>query len=199
MLAGYIVVPIALLTRINDKRTEPGINVDLYNLETSLIPKDELLDQRLPNWAKWWDVGDEYDRYYGLNGDLGYQFLNKLDSSQSKLKIYWCRLKWLAFRNPANWFKYHVVGAKADSNTWIKSESSNLDVEIGDWSHEGWRIVETKIGNEYYLVKRYKRWPDKCFRARLGLKLGHKAEALNDRNQISFVCSIIPFKTYRGT
>lgn len=180
-LIGYLVVPLVLLGKLSDRRTT-----------------GDLKDQRLPKWAKWWDVGDEYDIQYGLNGDLGYQANNNINTDSSRLKIYWCRLKWLAFRNPANYFKYHILGAKADANVMINHISPTPTIEIGDWSNEGWRIVETSIGNEYYIVKRYKRWPNKCFRARLGLKLGHQGEALNERTQISFVCSIIPVKTYRG-
>jgi hypothetical protein len=121
-LLGIPLVAVALLFKIRDKRT---CSTGLEN-------------QRLPKLLSWWDVGDPIDRKYGLNGDLGYQskqFLNSDDALREGVlynavalmydredegkwipwyKIYWARFNWLALRNPANGFQYNVLGLKVE-------------------------------------------------------------------------------------
>lgn len=222
MLLGLIVVPIALVFKINDKR----------------IASNKISDQRLPKWASWWDNGDNLDRYYGLNGDINYQtkFLlkneeveprhlgmildiyeeqgNKIDT---KWNIFKMRFMWLAIRNPANYFQNRVLGVKSEEITSIvryynntkynkidvenlKSINLNSIPEVSDWYNEGIRHVEVKLEDdstifEYYIVKKIFN-TSKCIRIRLGHKIGH-TPLKKDKEYIQFA-GAITLATYEG-
>lgn len=183
-LLGIIIVPIELLFHLKDTRT---INC---------------LDQRL--FFKWFDNGDELDRKYGLNGDIGYQ--NSKGNPKTPFKLYLSRLTWLAFRNPVNYFQYNILGVKVKylgevilhDNYIQRLKQDNAFLEVSDWSEAGKRKVETSTGFwEYYIVYKYPFNHKKCFRARIGHKLGH-FPLIQPRSTVQWVCAIQPWKDYRG-
>ena len=155
---------------------------------------------RLPSLFKWWDVGDELDRVYGLKGDLGYQadMIKKGYDPDG----FWSKFNWLALRNPANYFQHHVLGKKfLDAAHFDFHEESEIKGKpVGDWSAPGLRTADVimKDGSkiwEYYIVKRYKWFPSKCFRARIGWKIW---EDEKPKPTMQWVFSVIPFKSYKG-
>lgn len=155
-LIGIPIVAIALLFHLKDRRY-------VYS---------NLINQRLPRIFQWFDNGDEIDRKYGLNGDLGFKtkFLYKTDHALSmaemavkdseekeisRFKIYLMRLTWLALRNPANYFQHNVLGVKTSDlkqvirfDNFIFSEGrKDDDLEVGDYpSHyQGIRNQEVEL------------------------------------------------------
>lgn len=181
--AGLFILSIVLLFYLKDKRCNS------YKLES----------QRLPTLFKWWDVGDEYDTRYGINGDLPYQY--NWDK-KSKWSIYRMRYNWLALRNPVNYLKVRVLGQKITRvNGKLKMEQSPGGVTIGDWYSPGYvkrNYVESPDVNisEYYLIWVWPFKKDKCVRIRIGHKIGDGE--VYRRRWISWVCVISPWKTFRG-
>ena len=198
-LIGIPIVALELLFHLKDKRL------------------NNCLDQRL--FFKWFDNGDDRDRKYGLNGDLGYQASThnlSIDSYKKLLKsgarltkwhLYKMRFIWLALRNPINYFQYRVLGVKSSriNKAIYYDDIPTQENEIGDWHKPGIRqreVTDTSghiFAWEYYIVYQYPFKKDKCFRARIGHKLGHrpKDEAVG-RDYIQWVCSIQPWKSYKG-
>lgn len=212
-IIGWFLVPIGLLFRLND--TRHGFSPDLKS-------------QRLPKLLKWFDVGDERDQKYGLNGDLGYQCeqYKKISGSLvyknssiynhiftggqldfTKWQLYRLRCKWLAFRNPLNAFKYTIMGYKVqyDEQYSVYHRQSANGLEVTDWANgeSGSFYCELNTGVwEYYLVYQYPFKKDKCLRVRMGHKVGQFfEESLQDgtvRSTLSWACTLQPWKTYRG-
>lgn len=208
-LIGIPVAAIILLFKLRDKR----------------VGSNALYDQRLPKMFRWFDVGDVRDKGYGINGDLGYQTKQLLGSEEvlmscqlqdaisinppSIWKIYWMRLNWLALRNPINYFQYNVLGIRSvnlgrlikvidrSDNFNLERDDYSKSPEIGDWPGHvaGFRYREFENAKEYYWIYRYPFLKSRCFRARIGHKLGHTYPY---RAVIQWVCTIQPFKSYRG-
>ena len=186
IIVGFGVVAVALLFRLNDTRVGTP---------------EFLLDQRLPKWARWFDNGDPLDMVYGLNGDKGYR-LNK--PCKTKWEIYRLRYTWLALRNPTNHFAYYILGHTCSSlNHMIVLEhiSQPEGVEIGDWSHEGYRyskVMDLDASGdirEYYFIHKWS--PTRCLRIRIGFKLGQNPLDF-PRKTIQRCFVIQPYKKYLG-
>lgn len=125
----------------------------LFHLKDTRIASSKLEGQRLPKFLSWFDVGDELDIKYGLNGDLGYQakvFLNADPLPREKLlfnaicvtydpeqegkwvpksKIYWARFQWLALRNPINNFQYSVLGVPTSQLSYPVTVVNKVGIE----------------------------------------------------------------------
>lgn len=182
-LIGIPVVALELLLHLKDKRVE------------------NCVDQRLI--CKWFDNGDDLDREYGLNGDKGYQLSR--GNPTDTWGIYRMRFNWLALRNPINYFQYNVLGSRVEDlgniesyHNYIDGVGESGDLEVGDWQYAGVRKIELDSGEwEHYTVYRYPFKPEKCFRARIGHKLGHNP-IKHKRSGVQWVCAIQPWKDYRG-
>lgn len=153
--------------------------------------------EKLPVWLKWVDNADIWV------GRDPYTYLLVCRDG------WWARYCWLAWRNPLNYFGYVVQGADIKEVLSTKSVtvySGDVDItkprqlpQIGD-SHSkapGFfhREVETLDGNlyEYYYIHRWS--ATKCFRFRMGYKLGQDADCKGP-TQAVFV--IQPWKSYTG-
>jgi hypothetical protein len=183
-LIAIPIVAIELLFHLKDKRT---INCP---------------DQRL--LLEWFDVGDELDRKYGLNGDLGYQQSRK--NPTTTFGIYKMRLTWLAFRNPINYFQHNILGEHVSNLGDITLKSNYINdlkeenelLEVSDWHYAGARKVLLSTGHwEYYIVYKYPFKQDKCLRIRLGYKLGHRP-LQHLRLTVQWVFVFQPWKDYIG-
>lgn len=198
-LSGIPILAITLLFYINDERWDG----------------DELIDQRLPKFLRWFDVGDEIDKKYGLNGDLGYKvlFFGGFRVVEKPWDIYRLRFTWLALRNPINYFQHNVLGIK--SNTLVASgtetdipygilDHRDASPNVGDYPGQtfGTRHTTAILNNGRIIREYYKIWlwpfnSDKCIRIRIGYKLGD--DPLNQpRDTIQWCFVIQPWKTYLG-
>ena len=192
---GYIVLAIYLPFTLRDTR--------LFDAH----------DQRLPKLLRWFDNADDRDQKYGLNGDFGHRKRNLGVGdylNPPKLNLFWMRYTWLAVRNPVNYLQRKVLGADAkikhaavDRRVDSKHFEALVDgKDVGDGPNnvEGTRTAQGEDRNgkkvwEYYLVKHYGN--GKCLRIRIGYKLG--LEPMDQpAGSVQWVCSISPWKTYRG-
>lgn len=151
-------------------------------------------DDHLPRWAWIWDNED-----HGTDGD-GF-WVKRCGAT------FWCRYKWLAFRNPTFNLARYWLGAVVPMPV-VTSGDLNIGDKVGPGKRvsRSWALYEYyKIGQPYQLAKRAdwaKKLPKlqawlikyRCFRARIGWKL-HGA-AIGER--VSFVYVINPLMPYSG-
>lgn len=163
----------------------------------------------LPNCLKWFDCADLYSKF-NRNPST---YLIKVLPEGTLYRIYW-----LCIRNPLNYFSYNyyaIIPKKSIITRkciiWTQDYTPpGTVVSIGDSTNDmaGFQYVEYTIDGgtyyEYYLCIRY---PDvinnlfsgnrKCFRARLGWKLGLPEEVKYEQ-AIQDVLNINPFASYSG-
>lgn len=147
---------------------------------------------KLPAAFKWFDSADAW---VGRNTET-YQGIVNQGS--------WARYKWLAFRNPCNYFGYAVLGFVVDGPVFIIRYTGEEKQGVGDSAGdgEGLRIVEIqpmltgKVYYEYYYIKKF--GVGKCFRFRLGYKIGNPKELIQD-TAVEQVLVLQPYKSYSGS
>lgn len=77
------------------------------------IPKSQ---EHLPYLVRWFDnhesyyPGQEGQHVDGLAGPKAHRDKNGLTENSSFIKLYWERYRWLALRNPLNYFQYKHLG-----------------------------------------------------------------------------------------
>lgn len=142
--------------------------------------------EKLPGVLKWFDCFDLYS-----NRDTS-TYLSIVAQGAFK------RYLWLAFRNPCNYFGYKVLGI--DCEGYLKQESLNGDILVGDTRKDGLMVqevvIDSKVYYEYYLI--YKWNHTKCLRFRMGWKIG---DLYSNRfgSLIEQVFVLQPYKDYSGT
>lgn len=152
-----------------------------------LVPVGILLSrgrQKLPYLFRWFDNADLY---------IGRDSTTYLGVIQEGFLYRWY---WLAIRNPVDYFSYKylsiTVGPEVKVISIIKNTlpwkiketwsyySEYEDRKVGDGDNEGLFYIEYLINNkiyyEYYFVK--KLTATRCFRFRMGWKLGLPSEVL---------------------
>lgn len=187
-IAGYIVVPIALLF------TKKG-------------------DEHLPKWARYFEDASDY--YNGensaINGDSGWQ---KKHYPNGKNRTYFARLRWL-YRNRIGYFSSRINGVKVSeiepSSVRVQGNikvTSNGGV-ISDFCKVTCKLKNGRTRFGLYKVVRYKGFlSDFYCRIYLGWKLLDVAE-MNEYNKDTFmqpddkeflktVWAINPFKRVQG-
>ncbi len=160
------------------------LGIPMVAIGLSLIYNSDL---KLPWFCRWWD-----------NADL-YTARNTTSYKEICLRGKWTRYCWLAFRNPMNYFDYAYLGLKWFGNeVYTHYDPKNNDV--GDGTRSGFKYIEVVHGREvyyeYYLIYQFPFWPEKCFRYRMGWKIGDNN---NKPFTISQWCLVIaPFFPYTG-
>lgn len=181
VISAYIVVPITV----------------------ALISKSA---ERLPSWLAWYDNGDEFDRKYGLIGDIPNQRRNMekgINPNSYRAKVGWL------LRNPVNYFQYRVLGFSTDNGDNFESYNLHskpdiLGAEVGDYTSGGFRKIllklDGKLRYEYYWVIPYKSKPGRCFRARIGWKITDLDNIIgkDKRKVIQFSWAVHPYHGFSG-
>ncbi len=146
---------------------------------------------KLPAAFKWFDSADAW---VGRNTET---FQGIVDQGS------WARYKWLAFRNPCNYFGYAVLGFVANNPMEILKYTGEEVHGVGDSSGDGagYRTVEIqdivtgKTYYEYYYIRRLGQ--AHCFRFRMGYKIGNPKE-LGNGTAVEQVLVLQPYKSYTG-
>lgn len=187
-IAGYIVVPIALLF------TKKG-------------------DEHLPKWAKWFeDASDLYDgENSAINGDSGWR---KEHYPNGKNRTYFARLKWL-YRNRIGYFSSRISGIKvSEIEPSSVRKQGNIKVAsnggvISDFCKVTLKLKDGRSRFGLYKTIRYKGFLSGFYcRIYVGWKLMDVAE-MNEYNKDTFmqpddkaflksVWAINPFKRVRN-
>lgn len=148
----------------------------------------------MPYFLRWFDNAD---MYIGRDAST---YLNEC------LKGRWARYKWLAWRNPCNYFGYkHLAFVFNACGEYTVIDQSKFDVGNTTGAREGFRYIEyhqadpvkyPKINTyyEYYLIKKWSH--TKCFRFRMGWKIANNSNKPGDYCQ--WVFAIQPYIDYSG-
>lgn len=212
-LSSYILVPVLVAIKtIQDK--EVG-----SNLEDQRLPKlfrwFDVGDKNDLQYGLNGDIPHQLQHLMGMpNRDPNvtlrqfYNILTIYEEEYKPLNTFWrvfkMRVDWLMLRNPINYFQNHVLGREVtDINEVMPFD--NLAPEVGDYPGHvaGFRyrevvMVDGERLREYYLIKVYPfTFTKKCFRLRIGFKLGHDPR-VHVRDTIQWVCAIQPWKTFGG-
>lgn len=149
-----------------------------HRLVGSLLPTNARELLKLPAFLKWFDSADLYEEF-GRDPETYVEKVAPLG--------WWERYKWLALRNPLNYFGYKVLGYRA------KTDIPGSPVGDNTGKEPGLSVIELDDGvYEYYLIYRY---ADKlCFRFRMG----HKLQDTKQGELAQWVFVVQPFKTYDG-
>jgi hypothetical protein len=147
---------------------------------------------QLPYLLKWFDCADFY-----IDRDVT-TYLGVLAQG------WWARYKWLAWRNPINYFEYIYLGIKVAPDhmyTVYNPEEEQVGDSTGD--RPGLRYIELQQDNktyyEYYYIVKYSLFANqeqKCFRFRLGWKISDKNNSIG--SYIQHVLVVSPYKSYSG-
>jgi len=184
------------------------VGIFLLPFVLPFVPKDT---EVLPRWLRWFDNNHshlnlrenptiidglagwpEYRRVRGIYPQAPYNFF----------KLLWGRYVWLAWRNPTNYFAYAVLGFTWPERVYIVSQSGDLG--IGDFTRPGsYKTVIRDLDRneywEYYLIYKYKHIPGRCFRLRMGYKIGDPRDGHNYvGRQIQWVFAPSPLHSYKG-
>lgn len=180
-ISAFIVVPIAVL----------------------LLPrKKSYLYTKLPFFLSWYNNGDEYDEMFGIVGPPENQERNKDRGINPEGKL--AGILWL-LRNPINHFQYRTLGIytlphpvhlsvfKVDNYPLIDAYT------VGDQQNNsgGVKYIKYHKWYEYYIVIPYQKGPGRCFRARIGWKLGGRDE-IKRRARIQWAFAVHPWHGYNG-
>lgn len=136
----------------------------------------------LPRYLKWFDnwSGPERD---GLAGYEHYSHPSQVHKRPSDMEGFCARYRWLALRNPVNYFQYSALGKWIDPLGFQPLDGSKIDLNVGDRSKEGLSYTYAAIFfmqqlmckvKELYWVKAYTIFGRRlCIRLRVGHKLNH--------------------------
>ena len=141
----------------------------------------------LPFWLRWFDNVDGYvgrdTSVYHMICDMGW----------------WARYKWLAWRNPINYFDYRALGLfwkGREVYTFYNPANDN----VGDGTRPGFRHIEIEKDGvnyfEYYLIYRYPFAQKYCCRFRMGWKIGNNKNPPHSISQ--WVLVFNPCHPYTG-
>lgn len=164
------------------------IGVVIVGIALLFLPKPAT---KLPWFLKWFDNNETYwgGREAGLNGTL------IIDS-----QTWWSRWIWLCWRNPVNYFQYHVLGFTWNKPIFLVSYDPKLIATVGDDKGEGSFytevVIDSKVRWEY---RRTRRWGQsgKCLDIRLGWKIS-SVESNMLGSQVQWVFNIRLIVDYTG-
>lgn len=150
--------------------------------------------RKLPDILAWFDGADQY---VGRDTSVYDQVM------AGELFLKW---NWLAWRNPINYFGYKYLGFELRhpyvSTEYYRSPQGYQDIgnSHGDIPGIYYEEITTESGvyYEYYYVHKYTMplLKGKCFRFRMGWKLGQNLDMKEGYVQEAFVIS--PFMSYSG-
>lgn len=141
---------------------------------------------KLPYLLRWFDNADQY-----IGRDVS-TYLGVFGSGYSNL------LYWLTLRNPLNYFGYVILGVqiKEPINQVLYTDLETIDVSDATGGRPGLFytdiIQDGKTYYEYYYIYKYS--ATKCFRFRMGHKLGLLLKA----KHAQFVGVLSPYHSYNG-
>ena len=156
-------------------------------------------NKQLPKWGRWFDnlQGPDGD---GIHGDQRYQ--------ESNPPSFWSAYKWLAFRNPVDYFKGAVSGLECSVgrvNEWYRHPNGE---GVSDWGRGGLKYLEFYVDGDWlweiYWVYPYRMFNrNLCIRIRLGYKLVNRflpgiLVGREGKRYIQYEFSINPFQPFRG-
>lgn len=171
------------------------------------VSKNQPKSWKLPYLLRWFDSADLYEEF----GRNPVTYLTKV------LPLGWFKMyTWLTFRNPINYFSYAMLAVcpKETVKTLslviiaqapLQGPYGQKTPNIGDSGNDiaGYQYVEYEIDGgvyyEYYWVWQYqsKLLIGKCFRLRVGFKLGLPHE-VRVGQWVQDVFNVQPFATYSG-
>lgn len=128
-------------------------------------------DGKLPNWLYWFGTPDN-----SLDGDLGWRTESRpYIQEHSPYQRYINRCHWL-WRNSTYGFGEQVLGIKYDRSAmavWIDGDQrvSNGPPGVSGLVKRLLYCNGKVIAFQWYYIRQYKRWPDKCIRINIGWKL----------------------------
>lgn len=153
----------------------------------------------LPRWLSWFQTWDN-----PLEGDESW--INRkspFPNTTTGLKGWWNKACWL-WRNSCYGFSKDVLGASALRGAVVYSNNplsmSNLNIGDRNGKAGSYLIFYTKnnkkLAFEYYLIRQYKKYPNKCLRIRLGWKLN--SSKFDKNTPAQFVATITPWKEFNN-
>lgn len=112
---------------------------------------------------------------------------------------FWARYNFIALRNPLNYFGYAVLGIQVTDTPIVVESNEHYTVGDSSGKESGFLYQDVDYGvhrvYEYYYI--YKFSPTKCFRFRMGYKIGDpKSNKIG--SYIEQVLVIQPYKSYTG-
>jgi hypothetical protein len=152
-------------------------------------------DGWLPNWLYWFQTPDN-----SLDGDSGWKTENRPYLNESNKYRRWInRFHWL-WRNAVYGFSEQVLGVKYQMPRDTVYVEGNPNVSNGPPGKSGlvkrylYRNHEM-IAFQWYYIRQYNRWPDKCIRINIGWKLW----SFSDPGAVAahFVFSLSPFMHFK--
>lgn len=153
-------------------------------IQRRLVQTNPERSWKLPYLLRWFDNADMY--------------VNRDTTTYLQVVVpqgVWVQYCWLAWRNPINFFGYKILGVQVVTTRHLYGEGN---FTIGDDTMPGYYYQEVDINGkvyyEYYYVHKWSQ--TKCFRFRMGYKLGMKNLKAGD--YIQEVMAIQIFKDYWG-
>lgn len=160
------------------------------------------VQMQLPKILRWFDNADIYP-------EIGRDYYTY---TTIYMGSFWQHYTWLAWRNPINYFNYKYLGFRIPKSYKVIQRVQNPPSvnEIGD-AHDcipGYYYVEIETDSgtyyEYYYIFAYtsilgiyKLAAPKCFRFRMGWKLGQDKIFIQDE-WVQDVFVISPVRSFRG-
>lgn len=187
------------------------------------IPKGQ---EHLPRLFRWFDNHEYYQPefhsdvdgllgpgserikigYYNKTGEMGGVYTVQENPKFNKFHLWFHRLRWIGFRNPAYYYKFFVMGFKCtevpqqfDVEADIPFIDKPIFWYVGDKEgyRKGWYFttfeVDGKEYHEFYCVIPYIFWPGRGLRARIGYKVRNPSRMTKGK-QYQFETSFSPFK-----
>lgn len=164
------------------------IGLPILAVTLLFVPKHK---ETLPRFLRWFD---NHELHLRPNGDDGLSGPPKERARYKDPTAWWPRFRWLALRNPVNYFQYSVLGFTVQMPCEATTESPNVGTHR--WNDRGVKRnwLRNRDGKEYWeyyaVIPLYKNWH---FRARIGWKIDDKAE-LYDGLPVQWVFAITPLK-----
>jgi hypothetical protein len=127
-------------------------------------------DCNLPNWLFWFMTHDNT-----LDGDSGWKTESRPYLNESnRYKRYVNRCYWL-WRNSLYGFDHSVLGIKYQSGDSVQVIGDNnisngppgVSGTVKRYLHRDGKVIAW----QWYYIRQYKKWPNKCIRVNLGNKL----------------------------
>jgi hypothetical protein len=149
-------------------------------------------DGWLPLWLSWFQTYDN-----SLNGDYGWQATSRPYLAESnKYQRYINRCCWL-WRNSIYGFSRTIEGIKFNELSDAVITVGDTGISNGPPGKSGlvrrYLYRDSKIiAFQWYYIKRYEQWPNKCIRINLGRKLWDFPTS----EYAMFVFSISPFASF---